>query len=76
MISAIQAQKYLVGGAQGYTVSLIGTGGGAKELEMIPLVRKFPDVFSEELLGRPPDRETEFEIEVLLGTAPISKAPY
>src|SRR5262249_34899281 len=36
----------------------------------------FPDVFPEELPGLPPEREIEFEIEVLPGTAPISKAPY
>ena len=33
----------------------------------------FPDVFSEELLGMPPDREVEFVIDLLPGTAPISK---
>ena len=40
------------------------------------VVCKFPDVFPEKLLGLLPDREIEFEIELLLGTAPISKAPY
>jgi hypothetical protein len=36
----------------------------------------FPDVFPEELLGMPPDREVEFVIDLLPGTAPISKRPY
>ena len=40
------------------------------------VVCKFPDVFPEELPGLPPDREIEFEIELLPGTTPISKAPY
>jgi hypothetical protein len=35
-------------------------------------VSKFPDVFPEELLGMPPDRE----IELVLGTAHIFKRPY
>jgi hypothetical protein len=34
------------------------------------------DVFPEELLGIPPDREIEFTIDLLPNTAPISKAPY
>jgi hypothetical protein len=33
-------------------------------------------VFPEELLGMPPDREVEFVIDLLPGTAPISKRPY
>jgi hypothetical protein len=42
----------------------------------IHVVRDFPDVVSEELPGMPPDREVEFVIDLLLGTAPISKRPY
>jgi hypothetical protein len=40
------------------------------------VVRDFTDVFPEELLGMPPDREVEFIIDLLPGTAPISKRPY
>ena len=46
------------------------------ELEAIPVVCEFPDVFPEELPGMPPDREVEFVIELLPGTAPVSKRPY
>jgi hypothetical protein len=42
----------------------------------IGVVREFPDVFSEELPEMPPDREVEFVIDLLPGTAPISKRPY
>jgi hypothetical protein len=42
----------------------------------IRVVRDFPDVFPEELPGMPPDREVEFVIDLLPGTAPISKWPY
>jgi hypothetical protein len=42
----------------------------------IHAVRDFPDVFPEEFLGMPPDREVEFVIDLLPGTAPISKRPY
>jgi hypothetical protein len=40
------------------------------------VVRDFPDVFPEELLGMPPDREVEFVIDLLPETAPISKRLY
>jgi hypothetical protein len=42
----------------------------------ICVVRDFPDVFSEELPGMPPDREVEFVIDLLPMTAPISKRSY
>ena len=45
-------------------------------LEDIPVVSEYPDVFPEELPGMPPDREVEFVIELMPGTAPISKQPY
>ena len=37
---------------------------------------KFPDVFSEDLPGLPPDREAEFTIDLVPSIGPISKAPY
>lgn len=40
------------------------------------VVREYPDVFLDELPGLPPDREIEFNIEVVLGTHPISIPPY
>jgi hypothetical protein len=43
---------------------------------IIRVVRDFPNVFPEELPKMPPDREVEFVIDLLPGTAPISKRPY
>jgi hypothetical protein len=40
------------------------------------VVRDFSDVFPEELPGMPPDREVEFVMDLLPGTAPNSKRPY
>jgi hypothetical protein len=42
----------------------------------IRAVRDFPDVFPEELPRMPPDTEVEFVIDLLPGTAPISKWTY
>jgi hypothetical protein len=42
----------------------------------IRAVRDFPDVFPEELPEMLPDREVEFVIDLLPGTAPIFKRPY
>jgi hypothetical protein len=47
-----------------------------KSLEHIRIVSEYPDIFSEELPGMPPDHDIEFSIELLPGTAPISKRDY
>nr|GFC69018.1 hypothetical protein [Tanacetum cinerariifolium] len=41
-----------------------------------PIVSEFPNVFPDELPGIPPVREVEFNIELIPGAEPISKAPY
>jgi hypothetical protein len=47
-----------------------------KYLEHIKIVCEYPDVFLEELPGMPPDRDIKFSVELLPGTAPISKRAY
>ncbi|XP_075515486.1 uncharacterized protein LOC142550135 [Primulina tabacum] len=48
----------------------------APKLEETPGVHEFPDVFPKDLPCVIPDREVEFEINLIPGAAPISKAPY
>jgi hypothetical protein len=45
-------------------------------IHQISVVCEFPDVFPDELPGLPLDRDVEFEIELIPGTAPISRRPY
>jgi hypothetical protein len=56
-------------------VSLLNKVQGTS-LNEIGIVREYPDVFPEELLGMLPDRDIEFMIELLPGIPPISKRPY
>ena len=42
----------------------------------VPVVKKFQDVFLDELSGLPPHREVDFEIDTILRAALISIAPY
>jgi hypothetical protein len=44
-------------------------------MDGIRVVSEFPDVFSDDLLGMPPDCDIEFSIDLLPGTAPIAKRP-
>jgi hypothetical protein len=47
-----------------------------KPSQAINVVSEFSDVFPEELPGMPPERKVEFSIELIPGTAPISKRAY
>ncbi|GKE79833.1 hypothetical protein Tco_1549833 [Tanacetum coccineum] len=42
----------------------------------IPVVRDFTDVFPEDLLGLPPQRQVEFHIDLVLGATSVAKSPY
>jgi hypothetical protein len=48
----------------------------AKSLDEIPVVRKYLDMFLDDLPGIPPDRAIEFKIELQPGTTPVYKQPY
>jgi hypothetical protein len=45
-------------------------------LDQVPMVCEYPDVFPEELPGMPPDRDIEFIIKLIPGTAPIAQRAY
>jgi hypothetical protein len=49
---------------------------GASQGPEVPMVNEFPDVFPEELLGMPPNRDIKFVIELVAGIAPVYKRPY
>ncbi|KAL0551944.1 hypothetical protein IC582_011037 [Cucumis melo] len=76
VISAMKASKLLNQGTWGVLASVVDTRESKVSLSSEPVVRKYPDVFSDELSGLPPPREIDFAIELEPGTAPISRAPY
>ena len=45
-------------------------------IENILVVRHFPNVFLDNFPKVPLEREVKFIIELMLGTSPISRAPY
>nr|GEV05540.1 reverse transcriptase domain-containing protein [Tanacetum cinerariifolium] len=47
-----------------------------KRLEDVPIVQKFPKVFPEDLPELPPARQVEFQIDLVLGAAPVARALY
>ena len=76
IISAVRAKKLLQKGCQGYLAHVVLNDSAPVSLEDVKVVRRFPDVFPDDLPGLPPDRDVEFSIDLLPGTNPISLTPY
>ena len=76
IISAMAAQRMLRKGCQGYLAYVVETEKEGILVDEIPIVREFPDVFTDDIVGLPPDREVEFTIDLIPGTEPISIPPY
>ena len=45
-------------------------------MDEILVVREFPYVFLDDIVGLPPEREVEFTIDLIPGIEPISIPPY
>ena len=76
VISAMQARRFLRKGCEAFLALVLDSKRGQIELENILIAREFPNVFPEELPSIPLERDVDLSIEILLGTAPISIAPY
>ena len=76
LISGAQAGKLLRKRAIGYFVYLVNQPSDKSQVEQVPVVKEYTDVFPEKLDIAPPNREVEFGVELLSGVGPISKSPY
>ena len=75
-ISAIETRHLIESGYPAYLVMIMNSDIKVPEISNIPVVSEFVDVFPDEISGLPPDREIDFNINLMPGTIPISKAPY
>ena len=76
VISTMQARRFMRKGCETILVVILDSKRGQVDVEKILVVREFPNVFPEELPGIPLEREVDFAIEIVLGTVPMSRAPY
>ena len=76
VISAMEARHFLRKGCEAFLDLIIDSKREQVNLENIPVIRGFPDVFPEELPGVSPEREVDLSIEVVQETISISRAPY
>ncbi|GJR51426.1 putative reverse transcriptase domain-containing protein [Tanacetum coccineum] len=80
VISSSKAQEYMAKGCQVFLAQISAKKeedkSERKQIEDVPIVRDFPEVFPEDLPGLPPARPVEFQIDLIPGAAPVARAPY
>ena len=76
LLPVMKAYKLLGKGYEGFLCHVVKTEDVESSLEDILMVRKFPNVFPDEIPNMPSLREVEFCIDLIPGATPISKAPY
>ena len=64
------------GQLMGWLASLTLEDEGRQDLGLLRVVCEYEDVFPDELLGLPPQRDVDFVIELHPGTSPISMTPH
>ncbi|GJW19625.1 putative reverse transcriptase domain-containing protein [Tanacetum coccineum] len=76
VISCIKARKYVERGCHLFLAHVTEKEKSEKRLEDVPIIHDFPEVFPDDLPGLPPSRQVEFKIDLVLGDAPVARAPY
>ena len=76
IISSIKMRKFLRKGNEAFLAHIINKKTSEKNIQEIPVVQDFLEVFPEDLPGLPPNRQVEFHIDLVPGAAPVAKAPY
>nr|GFC87732.1 putative reverse transcriptase domain-containing protein [Tanacetum cinerariifolium] len=80
IISCTKTRKYLLKGypvfLENITTKMIKDKSKEKQLEDVPIVREFFEVFPEDLPGLQPTRQVEFQIDLISGAAPVARVPY
>nr|GFC95539.1 putative reverse transcriptase domain-containing protein [Tanacetum cinerariifolium] len=80
IISCTKTEKYMMKGFPIFlahiTTKEVEDRSKEKQLEDVPIIQDFPEVFPEDLPGLPPTRPVEFQIDLVPGAAPIARVPY
>ncbi|GJU35396.1 hypothetical protein Tco_1183750 [Tanacetum coccineum] len=80
IILCTKTQNYMLKGCQVFlahvTTEEAEDKSEEKRFKDVPIFRDFLEVFPEDLLGLPPTRQVEFQIDLVPGAAPMARAPY
>jgi len=76
VISLVKALKCIRQTKEHFLAYVIDSRKASPSISEVDVVSEFLDVFPDDLPGLPPDREVEFQIDLIPGATPVAKAPY
>ncbi|KAJ9536518.1 hypothetical protein OSB04_un000312 [Centaurea solstitialis] len=76
LISVIKANRCIRKGCVWFMAYVVDSEKDKLEVKDVEVVRDYPEVFPEDLVSLPPDREIKFRIDLVPGATPIAKASY
>nr|GEW14509.1 putative reverse transcriptase domain-containing protein [Tanacetum cinerariifolium] len=76
VISCIKVRKYMERGSQLFLAQVTESEPAKKQLQDVPVICNFPEVFPDDFLGLPPPRQVEFKIELMPSAVPVARVPY
>ncbi|XP_070046248.1 uncharacterized protein [Nicotiana tomentosiformis] len=76
VISYIKARCMVEKGCLAYLAYIRDSSTKVPSIDSVLVVREFPELFPVDLSGMPPDRDTDFCIDLFPGTQHISIPPY
>ncbi|XP_070046266.1 uncharacterized protein [Nicotiana tomentosiformis] len=76
VISFVKARCMVEEGCIAYLDYVCDSSVEVFSMDLVPVVREFPEVFPAYLSGMPPNKDIDFCIELAPGTQPIAISPY
>ncbi|KAJ9557239.1 hypothetical protein OSB04_011853 [Centaurea solstitialis] len=76
IVSFMKMRNHLRKECVAFMAHVVDKSAKEKQIQDIPIVRDFPEVFPEELPGLPPQRQVEFHIDIIPGAGPVARSPY
>ncbi|XP_076931948.1 uncharacterized protein LOC143597296 [Bidens hawaiensis] len=76
IISCMKARKLLRKQCYAFLAHVVDKKSEGKKIQDIPVVKDYPEVFTDDLPGLPPSRQVEFQIDLIPGATPVAKSPY
>ncbi|XP_070032000.1 uncharacterized protein [Nicotiana tomentosiformis] len=76
VVSYLKAQRMVEKGYLAYLAYIWDSNVQVPSMDLVPVVREFPEIFPTDLSGMPPDRNINFCIDLVLGTQTISIPQY
>ncbi|KAJ9535197.1 hypothetical protein OSB04_un001724 [Centaurea solstitialis] len=76
LVSFMKMRTHLRKECVAFMAHVVDKKAKEKQIQDIPIVREFLEVFLEELPGLPPQRQVELHIDLVPRAGPIAKSPY